>query len=72
MTLPIIVGRTAVGGTLYAAITATPPAPGSPPRRGIVAHSAEIAMLAPFASVDEAVAEIERLGRGTGSEDTTP
>ncbi len=62
--LPIIVGRTAAGGTLYAAITVAPPALGSP-RRGIVAHSAEVALLAPFASVDEAVVEIERLGRGT-------
>lgn len=65
MTAPtIIVGRTVAGGTLYAAITVAPQAPGSP-RRGIVAHSAEVALLAPFASVDEAVAEIERLGRGT-------
>ena len=66
MTLPIIVGRTAVGGTLYAAFAPRPA--GAPPRRGIVAHSADVALLAPFDSIDAAAAEIERLSGAAGPE----
>lgn len=62
--LSTIIGRTPAGGRLYAAIVTAPPVPGSPLRRGVVAHSREVAALAPFADIDTAAAELKRLGCG--------
>lgn len=56
MTLPCITARTSAGGKLYAAISR-----GTEPRRGVIAHSAEVASLAPFSDVDEARKELERI-----------
>ncbi len=68
MKFPVISGRTTAGGAIYAAIDTRA---GAPLRKGVVAHSGAVASLAPFTSIDDAVAEIERLGRAPGPEETT-
>ncbi|HEX2594770.1 MAG TPA: hypothetical protein VHL34_24920 [Rhizomicrobium sp.] len=60
MTLPCVTARTAAGGKLYAAIAVN--ATGG--RKGVVAHSREVASLAPFSNIDDATDELLRLTGG--------
>jgi hypothetical protein len=60
MTLPCITARTPAGGKLFAAIAVD----GAPGGKGVVAHSREVAALAPFSSIDDATDELLRLTGG--------